>query len=179
MRFTALAAWIPVGLIISFNSGKAIGVSDAKQYSYKRMLSTLLGLCVPFGSIGVALGCCVDRWFYGFWAIPFLGNIHFNVLLGKERKDEFIVSICCIYFNTHFNHINLSNSLFYSGQGSLYGTHPFLWYVFAGIPAICGIMLLRTLRCTHIQNTRNFVSYFRYYPSFAFWPVMPYTVWSA
>ena len=28
-----------------------------------------------------------------------------------------------------------------SGQGSLYGTHPFFWYAYAGIPAICGILL--------------------------------------
>lgn len=30
---------------------------------------------------------------------------------------------------------------YFLGKGSLYGTHPFLWYVYAGIPAICGIML--------------------------------------
>lgn len=72
------------------------------------MLHTFFGLCVTYGIIGIILGCCIDRWFYGFWAIPFLGNIHFNVLLG---------------------------------HGSLYGTHPFLWYAYAGIPAICGIML--------------------------------------
>lgn len=29
---------------------------------------------------------------------------------------------------------------YFLGKGSLYGTHPFLWYAYAGIPAICGIM---------------------------------------
>ncbi|KAL3815480.1 hypothetical protein ACHAXA_000717 [Cyclostephanos tholiformis] len=108
MRFTSLAAWIPIGLIISFRSGKTTDSPRTKKNSHFRMMRTLLGCCVPFGFFGVLMGCCIDRWFYGFWAIPFLGNIHFNVLLG---------------------------------QGSLYGTHPFLWYAYAGIPAICGILL--------------------------------------
>ncbi|KAL3794326.1 hypothetical protein ACHAW5_009886 [Stephanodiscus triporus] len=108
VRFTSLAAWIPIGLIISFRSGKSSGPSGTKKNSYSTMMTTLLGFCLPFGFIGVLVGCCIDRWFYGFWAIPFLGNIHFNVLLG---------------------------------HGSLYGTHPFLWYAYAGIPAICGILL--------------------------------------
>mmetsp|Transcript_13344 Transcript_13344/g.28971 ORF Transcript_13344/g.28971 Transcript_13344/m.28971 type:complete len:402 (-) Transcript_13344:1501-2706(-) len=83
VRFTSLAAWIPVGLIITFRSGVNCGRDDAKKYNYRNMLHTLFGLCVTYGLIGVILGCCIDRWFYGFWAIPFLGNIHFNVLLGK------------------------------------------------------------------------------------------------
>ena len=39
--------------------------------------------------------------------------------------------------------LTLSPCLFFSdsGQGSLYGTHPFLWYAYAGIPAICGNLL--------------------------------------
>ncbi|KAL7529741.1 hypothetical protein ACHAXR_004937, partial [Thalassiosira sp. AJA248-18] len=104
VRFTSLAAWITVGLIITIRSG----MGSARGNSYRNMLDTLIGLCVTYGLIGVILGCCIDCWFYGIWAIPFLGNIHFNVWLG---------------------------------HGSLYGTHPFLWYAYAGIPAICGIML--------------------------------------
>jgi len=50
----------------------------------------------------------VDRYFYGFWAVPFLGSFHFNVLLGN---------------------------------GALYGTHPWYWYIIAGLPAISGITL--------------------------------------
>ena len=75
VRFTALAAWIPVGLIIAFRSGESI--------TRVKVLQTLIGLCGICGLIGVMLGCCIDRWFYGFWAMPVLGNIHFNVLLGK------------------------------------------------------------------------------------------------
>jgi hypothetical protein len=71
VRFTSLAAWIPIGLILVLGSTSKI--------------RTLFGLCAHCGLFGVLLGCCVDRWFYGFWAIPFLGNIHFNVLLGKSQ----------------------------------------------------------------------------------------------
>lgn len=75
VRFTSLAAWIPIGLIIS-----------SKFRDYKCNMSILFGLCVQFGLLGVILGCCIDFCFYGFWAIPFLGNIHFNVLLGKSQS---------------------------------------------------------------------------------------------
>ena len=115
IRFTSLAAWVPMGLIISYRSGICDNTNNDKnkkkknkKYSYRDMIHKLFGLCVTYGLLGVILGCCIDRYFYGFWAIPFLGNIHFNVLLG---------------------------------HGSLYGTYPLLWYVYAGIPTICGIML--------------------------------------
>lgn len=98
VRFTSLAAWIPIGVIIVLREN-----ATAKQ-----KLGTLFELCAVNGLLGVALGCCVDRWVYGFWAIPFLGNFHFNAILGL---------------------------------GSLYGTHPMLWYIYAGVPAICGIAL--------------------------------------
>ncbi|EED91619.1 dolichyl-phosphate-mannose-glycolipid alpha-mannosyltransferase [Thalassiosira pseudonana CCMP1335] len=98
VRFTTLAAWIPLGLIISFRSG----------FNYKSMIDTLFGICAMYGAAGVVIGCIIDRYFYGFWAIPLLGNFHFNVVLGN---------------------------------GSLYGTHPAFWYIYAGLPAICGAML--------------------------------------
>lgn len=98
VRFTSLAAWIPIGIIIVLR----------KNTTAKQKLATLFGLCAANGLLGVLLGCCVDRYFFGFWAVPFLGNFHFNAILGL---------------------------------GSLYGTHPMLWYIYAGIPAICGIAL--------------------------------------
>lgn len=36
----------------------------------------------------------------------------------------------------------LFDKYFAPGLGSLYGTHPFLWYIYAGIPAICGATLI-------------------------------------
>ena len=94
VRFTSLAAWIPIGLAISFRSGKITDSPDTKKNNYYRVMSTLFGCCVPFGFFGVLLGCCMDRWFYGFWAVPFLGNIHFNVLLGETLES----AIGCIHY---------------------------------------------------------------------------------
>ena len=84
VRFTSIAAWVPVGLIIAFRRGKVTSRDNTKLYKCRNALHTLIGLCATYGFIGVILGCFIDRWFYGFWAIPSLGNIHFNVLLGKS-----------------------------------------------------------------------------------------------
>ena len=97
VRFTAVAAWIPIGIICS-----------VRKKTTRERLGTLFGLCACFGFLGVLFGTLLDRVFYGFWALPFLGSIHFNVI---------------------------------QGNGSLYGTHHPLWYLFAGLPAICGILL--------------------------------------
>lgn len=96
IRFTALASWIPLGIIVSIRRG----TNKSRIYYFTR-------LCIVCGTIGVGIGCIVDRLLYGFWAIPFIGNFHFNVILGL---------------------------------GSLYGTHPWFWYVIAGLPAIAGIL---------------------------------------
>lgn len=97
VRFTAIAAWIPIGIICS-----------VRKKTTRERLGTLFGLCACFGFLGVLFGTLLDRIFYGFWAVPFLGSIHFNVI---------------------------------QGNGSLYGTHHPLWYLFAGLPAICGSLL--------------------------------------
>lgn len=133
VRFTSLAAWIPVGLIVSFRMGW-----DAltQKYSYHAMVHTLIRLCAMYGFIGVVLGCCVDCWFYGFWTMPFLGNIHFNVLLGKHQCLS--PNNSTITGNVFFSSRSIRHS---TGHGSLYGTHPSLWYIYAGIPAITGMML--------------------------------------
>ncbi len=95
MRFTSLAAWIPIGLILVLRS-----TGNSK-------IRILLGLCTPFGLLGVLFGCCIDRWFYGFWAIPFLGNIHFNVLLGESRRRVFF-SPFVVHSDVH--HIIMTSS---------------------------------------------------------------------
>jgi len=71
IRFTALASYIPLGIIICL-----------RRKSLSSKMYYLWHICVLSGATGVALGCIVDRFFYGFWAIPFLGSFHFNVLLG-------------------------------------------------------------------------------------------------
>lgn len=40
--------------------------------------------CATFGMLGIGLTMVIDRAMYGFWCIPFLGNFHFNVILGKS-----------------------------------------------------------------------------------------------
>jgi phosphatidylinositol glycan class B len=84
VRFTTLAAWIPLGLIISFRSGCLCNKEgNTQRVNYKAMIDTLFGICAMYGAAGVVIGCIIDRYFYGFWAIPLLGNFHFNVVLGK------------------------------------------------------------------------------------------------
>mmetsp|Transcript_8124 Transcript_8124/g.15296 ORF Transcript_8124/g.15296 Transcript_8124/m.15296 type:complete len:651 (-) Transcript_8124:46-1998(-) len=95
IRFTALAAWIPIGMIVCF-----------RRHSFTAKVYHFCNVCF-YGATGVVIGCVVDRCFYGFWAMPFLGSFHFNVL---------------------------------QGNGALYGTHPWFWYIVAGLPAISGIL---------------------------------------
>lgn len=71
IRFTALAAWIPIGMMVCF-----------RRHFFTAKVYHFCNACF-YGAAGVLLGCVVDRYFYGFWAIPFLGSFHFNVLLGK------------------------------------------------------------------------------------------------
>lgn len=147
VRFTSLAAWIPMGIIISIRSGIDVSIlsneSSTKLYNHTKVCGTLIKLCAAFGLLGVLIGCCVDRWAYGFWAVPFLGNFHFNVMLGEFSVRNFSLTfVSLIQQLTSLSQLWLFLWNFLgAGNGSLYGTHPFLWYIYAGIPAICGSML--------------------------------------
>ena len=68
IRFSAVAYWIPVGVIVCLRS-KCVSRS----------------FCLYFlsGVAGIILSCVVDSALYGFIVIPFLGSFHFNVLLGE------------------------------------------------------------------------------------------------
>ena len=85
VRFSSLAAWIPMGLIVAIRSAKSDEkkANDSSRFNYNVMFLTLFRLCALYGAAGITLGCLIDRLMYGFWAIPFLGNFHFNVLLGE------------------------------------------------------------------------------------------------
>jgi phosphatidylinositol glycan class B len=98
IRFTSLAAWIPLGVLFGFYQSK----------SFKSRLVHLIFPCAFYGLLGLGLSILVDRYFYGFWTVPLLGNLYFNVV---------------------------------EGMGALYGSHPFHWYLTAGLPAITGLML--------------------------------------
>ena len=74
IRFTSLAAFIPLGVLLAL-----------QQTSFQRKLSFFILPCALWGALGLAVGLLIDRCFYGFWTIPFLGNFHFNVVLDHAR----------------------------------------------------------------------------------------------
>jgi hypothetical protein len=116
VRFTSLAAWVPLGLTVAIRSGfrcrafdnssdenlktkkndriakkgttKSESCSGEYFNNYKAMYRTVFGLCAFYGAVGIVLGCSIDRLMYGFWAIPSLGNFHFNVFLGTCLNDN-------------------------------------------------------------------------------------------
>ena len=72
IRFTSLAAFVPIGFIVARRSSLTkIG-----------FLGYLLMPCATSGIAGLATAATVDRLFFGFWTLPVLGNISFNVLLN-------------------------------------------------------------------------------------------------
>ena len=71
IRFTALAAFVPIGVILA-------GRSSTTTAGF---LGYLLMRCAIPGLAGLAVAAAVDRFFFGFWTLPFLGNFHFNVIL--------------------------------------------------------------------------------------------------
>lgn len=78
IRFTAIAAWIPIGLIISW-----------KKKTWKDTFNYLVYTCALSGILGILFCTLIDWYFYGFWTIPFLGSFHFNVLLGKKQNKHY------------------------------------------------------------------------------------------
>lgn len=87
-----------------------MGVLIALQQSnwtWSQRIKYLIYTCALFGILGIAIACVIDRVWYGFWAIPFLGSFHFNVILSNA---------------------------------TLYGSHPWHWYLTVGIPVITGLL---------------------------------------
>ena len=72
VRFTSLAAWIPMGIIIAIRS----------QKNKMQSIQYLIFPCALCGLLGIAISLIVDFFMYGFWVIPVLGNFHFNVIQG-------------------------------------------------------------------------------------------------
>ena len=105
VRFSSLAAWIPMGVILAIRSTKSHEKksNDSSRFNYNVMFLTLFRLCALYGAAGVGLGCLIDRLMYGFWAIPFLGNFHFNVLLGKciHKRQTLTKMIILLIFSLY------------------------------------------------------------------------------
>jgi GPI mannosyltransferase 3 len=72
IRFTALAAFMPMGIILGLRGQSILG-----------KMSYLIAPCAFFGGLGLAVAMWIDYNFFGFWTIPFLGNFHFNVVLDN------------------------------------------------------------------------------------------------
>lgn len=102
MRFSSVTAWVPIGVILALHGHDRTSLFGLPSIAF------LIRTCAVFGLLGIFLACMVDRYFYGFWTIPFLGSFHFNVVLGNA---------------------------------TLYGSHPWHWYLTSGIPAITGLWL--------------------------------------
>jgi phosphatidylinositol glycan class B len=72
VRFTSLAAFVPVGILLALQKPVLV-----------QRITFLVIPCALFGLVGIAMSLLVDRYFFGFWAVPFLGSLHFNVILGE------------------------------------------------------------------------------------------------
>ncbi|VEU38444.1 unnamed protein product [Pseudo-nitzschia multistriata] len=73
IRFTCLTAYIPMGIILARQTSKTISA----------MVAYLFRVCALAGLLGFASTVVLDRVMYGVWAIPVLGNFHFNVIQGN------------------------------------------------------------------------------------------------
>lgn len=78
IRFTSLAAFVPMGIILSVSGSKSL-IST---------MNYLIGVCALFGLSGLAVTVALDRYMYGFPAVPFLGSIQFNVLEGAFGRVD-------------------------------------------------------------------------------------------
>jgi phosphatidylinositol glycan class B len=75
IRFTSLAAFVPIGILLSIQKVSRSALS---------VLVYLICVCAVYGFSGIAATLALDRHMYGFPVFPALGNIDFNVLQGKQ-----------------------------------------------------------------------------------------------
>ena len=74
IRFTCLTAYVPMGVLLALQHGRGAPLATC-QY--------LVSICATFGFLGLLVTIVLDRFMYGFVAIPVLGNFQFNVLQGE------------------------------------------------------------------------------------------------
>lgn len=79
IRFTCLAAFVPMGVLLSLRK--------SQQVSMSAILSYLIGVCGTFGFLGIFVTFLFDYALYGFPAVPILGNIDFNVIKGELKES--------------------------------------------------------------------------------------------
>jgi GPI mannosyltransferase 3 len=76
IRFTSVAAYIPMGILLAWK---------VCNPTWSSRIRFVCSCCAGWGLMGVCTSMLVDRWFFGFWTLPLLGNFHFNVLLNQAR----------------------------------------------------------------------------------------------
>jgi GPI mannosyltransferase 3 len=69
IRFTSIAAFVPMGILLALREPR---IRTSALY--------LLLPCTVFGLTGIFIASVVDRVYFGFWTIPFLGSFHFNAI---------------------------------------------------------------------------------------------------
>lgn len=107
IRVTSIAAFVPLGILLAF-----------RQRSLVSKVGFLFFICAVFGLLGIFVGMLVDRFFFGFWTLPFLGNFHFNVILDNADL-----------YGSHPFHW-----YFTAGLPAIAGLLlPFLWYDFVTV----------------------------------------------
>ena len=70
IRFSSVAAFFPMGEVLAL-----------RYKSPSARIAYLFFPCAICGLAGILAAMLVDRYFYGFYTIPFLGNFHFNVVM--------------------------------------------------------------------------------------------------
>lgn len=110
IRFTSLAAWIPLGIIIAHHLSSWFSCTkndtrtctdkqnDNEEKECRTFIWYIFHICALYGGIGVLIGCMVDWYFYSGGGLisgdgeggvlPSLGNFHFNVILGKYKRER-------------------------------------------------------------------------------------------
>jgi GPI mannosyltransferase 3 len=85
VRFTSLAAFVPMGVLLAHRHASSCVQQEHPATRFQWLasfVSYLAGPCAAFGLAGIATSVALDRLMYGFWTVPFLRLIHFNVVLN-------------------------------------------------------------------------------------------------
>jgi GPI mannosyltransferase 3 len=88
VRFTSLAAFVPMGVLLAHRCASSCAQQKhpgTRLQWLSSFVSYLVGPCAAFGLAGIATSVVLDRIMYGFWTVPFVALIHFNVVLNYAK----------------------------------------------------------------------------------------------
>ena len=63
----------------------------------KAVITYLFGVCALAGLLGFVSTILLDRAMFGVWAIPVLGNFHFNVIQGEKFLNFVMILHSCSF----------------------------------------------------------------------------------